>query len=128
MENTIQYFVDFSRCSSTRLCVFSKKKTTLLGVYLEFFWTLGITTHYINDPFQKKDVYVRYLSPTEDYQVIEGRIHNVLKSSSKYYQYELTLDRLNQKSVCGKVLLLMKKDTLVSSFNVDDRLHLLGKL
>ena len=109
-------------------CIFSLKRKRLFWLCMfSFFWTLGIGMQYVNDDSQKNDFYQKYLS-TETFYVVEGIVEKVLKPTSFNSQYELQLYKLNQHSVVGKIVLSIKKDSLATNLQVDDRLRVVGQI
>lgn len=108
--------------------VFKKIKTVFWLSTLSLFWLLGIGWQHTHDDSQKKQFYANFTATDRNFQNVEGKIHNVLKTNRFNSQYEFQIQFLNGNPVCGKLLLLVAKDSLVPPLQIDDHLQVLGQL
>ncbi|WP_242155485.1 ComEC/Rec2 family competence protein [Aestuariivivens sediminis] len=86
------------------------------------FIVIGMLTVFSHDQKQFTNHYSHHIEPTENvHAALTFTIHEALKSSTSYDRYVIRTSRINAKTVNGKLLLHIKKDTLSHPLNVDEQ-------
>lgn len=97
-------------------------KSIAFGVFTAFtFITIGILTYQTHDQKKFKQHYTQHYNLSKDtVQSLSFRIREVLKSGVNHDKYIVDIFKINTKNVVGKTLLNIKKDSVSSSYKVDD--------
>lgn len=100
------------------LCFRNRILTTIISLLLFFF--VGVFSVYLNDDRNDDTYYNNYLARNSS---VVFKVKKVLKSGFYYDKYEVEVTQVNARKSIGKVLLNIKKDSLLSNLKVDDRIN-----
>ncbi len=100
------------------LCFRNRILTTIISLLLFFF--VGVFSVYLNDDRNDDTYYNNYLALNSS---VVFKVKKVLKSGFYYDKYEVEVTQVNARKSIGKVLLNIKKDSLLSNLKVDDRIN-----
>lgn len=117
-NNKITFIVTFIFiCLTVLIFLKTRKLITVFSVTL--FLLVGIFSSFINDD---KNASTYYEKDGNKEQTSLLQITKVLKPTSYYNKFEAKVIQINNLKTTGKVLINIKKDALVKSINIEDKI------
>jgi len=89
-----------------------------LATFLVFF-SIGLASIAFQNDIIKKDHFINSVPEKGNVDIIL-KITSVLKPSTYYRKYEAEVLKMNTKQTQGRLLVSIKKDSLINSFHIDD--------
>ncbi len=119
------FLITFILVFGTAIFVFSYLKNNFFGIscFLLSF-VIGTTTQVFHANIWQDHHYIKQLKNSDQARIVELTIYQKLKSTAQNTRYVAKVNTYNHKKSCGKLLLNIRRDSVLNDFEIGTKLKI----